>query len=244
VGASSLVVMRCVISRVGLTEGRRSHNGGRGGVFSSCTPTALGMVLQCPGWRRGSEDGRTRQMVTEEMCLTGPTSRRHSGRARDRHRPLFEGSVVLFRGCGARAVREWVAQCHRADTDLTAQCRTVAGMASPGGLAKRRRDMIHMRVRGTAWRGFIFDFGVCMCQNINAPVGSGCGSGEPMRVSSEAGSRSRGCLALERGGVSPEGASSPRARRSFISAVLYPSSETESHPRGAGADRSGGPPRP
>jgi hypothetical protein len=29
---------------------------------------------------------------------------------------------------------EWVAQCHGADTGLTAQCRVVAGMASPGGV--------------------------------------------------------------------------------------------------------------
>jgi hypothetical protein len=62
-----------------------------------------------------------------------------------------------------------------------------------------------------------------------------------MGASSEAESRSRGCLALERGGVSPEGAPSPRARRSFISAVLYPSSEMVFRPRGAGADCSGGP---
>jgi hypothetical protein len=53
-----------------------------------------------------------------------------------------------------------------------------------------------------------------------------------MGASSKAESRSTGCLALERGGVPPEGAPSPRARRSFISAVLYPSSETEFRPRG------------
>jgi hypothetical protein len=44
-----------------------------------------------------------------------------------------------------RAVREWAAQCHRADIGLTAQCGTVAGMASPGGLAKQRRDIIPSR---------------------------------------------------------------------------------------------------
>jgi hypothetical protein len=66
-------------------------------------------------------------------------------------RTPFEGSAVLFRGCGARAVLEWVAQCHGADTGLTAQYRTVAGMASPGGLAEQRRDMIPRRVRGVAW---------------------------------------------------------------------------------------------
>jgi hypothetical protein len=45
---------------------------------------------------------------------------------------------------------------------------------------------------------------------------------------------------LERGGASPEGASSPRARRSFVSAVLWSSSEAEFRPRVAGADCSGG----
>jgi hypothetical protein len=74
----------CVILRVGLTEGRRSHSGGHGGVLSSRTPTALGMMLQCPGWRRGSGDGRIGLMMTEETYLTGPTSWRRCGRARDK----------------------------------------------------------------------------------------------------------------------------------------------------------------
>jgi hypothetical protein len=133
-----------------------------------------------------------------------------------------------------RAVREWVAQCCGADTGFTTQCHTVARMASPGGLAKQRRDMIPRRVRGTTWHGFVFDLGACMCQNIKCSGrGSGCGSGEPVRASSEAESRSRGCLALERGGVSLEGVSSPRVR-----------SEMEFRPRGAGTDCSGGPLRP
>jgi hypothetical protein len=50
--------------------------------------------------------------------------------------------------------------------------------------------------------------------------------------------------ALERGGTSLEGASSPRARRSFVSAVLCPSSEAEFRPRVAGAVGSGGSLRP
>jgi hypothetical protein len=41
----------------------------------------------------------------------------------------------------------------------------------------------------------------------------------------------RGCSTLERGGTSPEGATGPRARRSFVSAVLRPSSEAEFRPR-------------
>jgi hypothetical protein len=56
-------------------------------------------------------------------------------------RPPFEGSAVLFRGCGTPAVRVWVAQCQGTDTGLDAQCHTVAGMASSGVLAEQRRDM-------------------------------------------------------------------------------------------------------
>jgi hypothetical protein len=40
------------------------HSSGRGGVLSPRTPTASGMALQCLGWRRGGEDGRTGPMVT------------------------------------------------------------------------------------------------------------------------------------------------------------------------------------
>jgi hypothetical protein len=125
-------------------------------------------------------------------------------------------------------VREWVAQCHGADTGLTAQCRIVAGMASQGGLAERRRDMILRRVRGTAWRRFVFDLGAYMCQNIKCSgQGSRCGSGEPMRASSEAES-------------SLEGVSGPRARRSLTRGAVQPSSVAKSHPRGRPALERGG----
>jgi hypothetical protein len=137
-------------SRVRLTGGRKAHNSRRGGVLSSRTPTTSGMVLQRLGWRRAGGDGCTGPMVMEETCLTGPMSRHRLGRARDMCPSSFEGSAVLFRGCGAWAVQEWVTQCQGADTGLTAQCRTVVGMASPGGLAEHHRDMIPRRVRGVA----------------------------------------------------------------------------------------------
>jgi hypothetical protein len=157
-----------------------------------------------------------------------------------------------------RAVREWAAQCHRVDTGLTAQCRTVEGMASSGGLAEQRRDMIPTRVRGTAWRGFVFDLGACVCQNIKSSGrGAGVGAASPreprarwslarggVRPSSEAESRPRGRLALERGRIPPEGAFSPRVRRSLVSTALRPSSKTELRSRGAGVDCSGGMLRP
>jgi hypothetical protein len=76
--------------------------------------------------------------------------------------------------------------------------------------------MILRRVEGTTWRGFVFDLGACMCQYIKCSgQGSRYGGGEPVRASCELETRSRGCLALERGGTSPEGATSPRARRNL-----------------------------
>jgi hypothetical protein len=177
--------------------------------------------------------------------------------------PTFEGSAVLFRGCGASTVQEWEAQCQRVHTVLAAQCRTVAGMALPGELAEQRWDMIPRCVRGTARRGFVFHPGACRCQSIKCPCrGSRYGSGEPVRTTSEAESHPRGDwpsskaephprgrLALERGGTSPEGATSPRARRRFASAVLCPSSVAEFRSRvvgptvwwAAGATRAAGP---
>jgi hypothetical protein len=54
-------------------------------------------------------------------------------------------------------------------------------------------------------------------------------------ASSEVEFRPRARPALDRGGVSPEGASSPRAKRSFGVAAPGPSSEAEFRLRGAGA---------
>jgi hypothetical protein len=45
---------------------------------------------------------------------------------------------------------------------------------------------------------------------------------------------------LERGGVSPEGASSPRARRCFARGGVQPSSEAEFRRYGAGPLKRGG----
>jgi hypothetical protein len=51
-----------------------------------------------------------------------------------------------LRGCGVLAVREWAAQCHRADTGHVAQFPAVAGMCSPRELAEQRRGVIPRRV--------------------------------------------------------------------------------------------------
>jgi hypothetical protein len=146
--------------------------------------------------------------------------------ARQASVPFLKVPPSSSKGAARGPYESGVAQCYGSDTALTSQCRTVVGMALPGGLAEQHRDMIPKRVRGTTWRGFAFDLGVCMCQKIKC---SGRGSGEPVRASSEAESRSRGCLALERDGVSPEGASSPRARRSLARGGVQPSSEAESY---------------
>jgi hypothetical protein len=77
-------------------------------------------------------------------------------------------------------------------------------MASPGGLAEQRRDMIPGHVRWTVVRGFVSDRGACGCQSIKCPgQGSMYGGGEPMGSSSEAETRPRGRPALERGETSP-----------------------------------------
>jgi hypothetical protein len=218
----------CVISRVGLTEGRRLHSGGRGGVLSPRTPTASGMALQCPGCRYSGGNGCTGPMVTEDTRLTGLTSWCCPGPARNRRPSLFEGSTVPLRGCSVLTVRKWVAQCHGADTGLAAQCHTVAGMASPGGLAEQRRDMIPRRVRGSTWRGFVFDSGTCMCQNIKCSgQGSRYGGGEPVKASSEAETHLRGV-------------SGPRARRNLTRGGVWPSSVEEPHPRGRPTLERGG----
>jgi hypothetical protein len=117
-------------------------------VVTSCRPG----LPQRWGWCYSAQDGG----VAAGMATQGQWRRRRCTSLVQRHgfvpcgreegvRTLFEGSTVLFRGCGVRAVREWTAKCNGADTGLTTQCRTVAGMASPGGLAKQRRDMIPRR---------------------------------------------------------------------------------------------------
>jgi hypothetical protein len=67
------------------------HSSRRGGVLPSRTSTASEMVLQCPGWRHGSGDGRIGLMVMEETRPTGPSSQRGPGKARDRRPSPFRG---------------------------------------------------------------------------------------------------------------------------------------------------------
>jgi hypothetical protein len=174
-------------------------------------------------------------------------------------RPPFEGSAVLFQGCGALTVREWVEQCRGADTGLITQCRIVAGMASPGGLVEQHRDMTPRHVEGTACAR--------RCQSIKCPGrGSRYGGGRRARASSEADltrggvqppseaePHTRGRLALERSGTlpegasspqarrtSPEGTSSPRARQSFVSGAV-PLERSRVSPEGGWANCFGGP---
>jgi hypothetical protein len=179
------------------------------------------------GWRCSARDG----VVMAGVAAQGRWRRRRPALLVRRHgvdsggrgtgvRPPFEGSAVLFRGSGASAVRERVAQCHGVDTGLTAQCPTAAGMASPGGLAEQRRGMIPKRIRGTAC---VDSFaGV---RALNAPVG-GAGTG----AASSWGPRARrtspaGASSPRARRTSPEGASSPQARRNLTRGGVQPSSE-------------------
>jgi hypothetical protein len=66
---------------VPLTWGRTGHSGRRGGVLSPHASTALGMVMQWPGWRRDGGDGRTGPMATEVTAPNGLMSRRRPMRA-------------------------------------------------------------------------------------------------------------------------------------------------------------------
>jgi hypothetical protein len=68
-------------SRVPLMGGRTGHSSRRGDVLSPRVFTALGMVLQCPGWRRDGGDGRTGPMATEVTVPASLTSRRSPGLA-------------------------------------------------------------------------------------------------------------------------------------------------------------------
>jgi hypothetical protein len=204
----------CGDSRVPLTGGRTGHSSGRGDVLSPHGSTAPGMVIQCPGWRRDGEDGRTGPMATE---VTGPavlTSRVVLGKREKGVCSPFEGSAVLFRGCGVPAVREWAAQCHGADTSLAAQRRTVAGMAIPGESVEQRRGVIPRRVRSVAR--------TCRCQSIKwLSRGSGCRGDGPVGASSEV-NFARGVFSPRARRTSPEGALSPRARRTSPEGAVRP----------------------
>jgi hypothetical protein len=89
------------------------------------------------------------------------------------------------------AVREWAAQCHEVDTGLAAQ---LPHRASWWNSAEIR---FPGSVRVLTWRRFSFDPGTSiMSGNLVLPLG-------------EWARGPRALDGLERGGVSPEGASSP-----------------------------------
>jgi hypothetical protein len=123
----------CADSRVQLTEGRTGHSSGRVGILSPRAPTASGMALQCPGWRRDGGDGHTGPMVMEETRSTGLTSRCGPGRAQNRHPSPLRGfcrPLLRVRRAGRTRVG---AQCRGANIGLTAQCRTGrVGGTAPG----------------------------------------------------------------------------------------------------------------
>jgi hypothetical protein len=230
--------------------GRRSNSGKRGGVLSSWTPTASGMVLQCPGWRHRADDEGDVPHWFDITVSSREGTIQASIPFRGFHRPLSRvrrAGRTRVGGTVSRS-RHWphrTVTCSGGD-DLTGRVSGTAPIYDSQAVSEGRHGVDSSLSQAPA-----------LCQNIKCSSReSGCGSCEPARASSEAEAHSRGvqpsseakphprgCPALERGGVSPEGTSSPRARRSLGDMVVYPSSEAEFHPRGAGADRFGGTPR-
>jgi hypothetical protein len=74
-----------------------------------------------------------------EAHSTGLTSRRCPARVWEKCLYLFRGFCVLLQGCGTSVVREQAAQCHGVDTGLTAQRRTVAGVAAQDRRSTKQR---------------------------------------------------------------------------------------------------------
>jgi hypothetical protein len=130
-----------------------------------------GVALQGRGWpHRTDSDG--------DGAPAGLMSRFDPAESRE------EGSRVQpapLRGRGALAVREWVAQCHGADTGLVAQSPTVAGMGFPygvGGTAPGRDSQAR-------------DGAALLCQSIKCPYPR-AGAGALVREPRARRSRSRG----------------------------------------------------
>jgi hypothetical protein len=126
-----------------LTGVHEAHSSRRAGVLSSRPPTVLEMVMQCPGWCWGQRgwSHRTDGDGGDRSRRPDVTASSSCGRGVVVRLP-FEASAVLFRGCGASAIREWVAQCHGVAADHAAQRHIVAGMSSPGELAEQCRGVI------------------------------------------------------------------------------------------------------
>jgi hypothetical protein len=110
------------------------------------------------------------------------------------------------------AVREWAAQCHKVDTGLLAQLRCRSGDGLTRRLAEQHWDRYDSQAVLEDRRGedSPFDPGAHV-----VPEHLMLWSAEWVR-----GPRARG--GHKRGGDSPEGASSPRARRRFRGAAPGP----------------------
>jgi hypothetical protein len=73
-----------------------------------------------------------------------------------------------------------VGQFHGAHTGLTAQCRIVAGMASPEGLAEQRRDTIPSVPEGRHGVDSPLTWAPACVRTLNAPIGGvGTGAASP-----------------------------------------------------------------
>jgi hypothetical protein len=174
IGASRLVVIRTLASRVRLTGGRWAHSNRRGNVLTPHPPTVLEMVMQCPGWCWDGRDGRTGPMAMEVSGLAGLTSQRSpmwawSSRLsplRGLRRPLSRVWRVSRTGVGSIVSR-----------DCRLPCRTVShsgGDGLTGGVGRTvpgRDSQAHCGVNSSLTRA------PANVSALNAPVG-GAGMGE------------------------------------------------------------------
>jgi hypothetical protein len=93
------------------------------------------------------------------------------------------------------ALQEWAAQCHGADTGLTAQRSTVAGMGSPRELLEQHRGVIPGRVKVVVRSRGVTTLNAHTRGREQVHAGA----------LERGGPRPRGRQALERGGPRPTG---------------------------------------
>jgi hypothetical protein len=188
--------------------------------------TVAGMAAQGQKWRRGHALLAWRHDAVSCGCRVGGCTP-----FRGFHRPLSRGATWGRYGSGRHSVTELTPAFPHSS-------RTAPGMAAQRGLVEQRRDMIPRRCQRADVAGIrVWQERPRRARAFNALVGG-------------VGAASWVWGGLERGGVSPEGASGPRARgrlarggvrplseAEFLRCGAQSSSETEIRPRGTAAVR-------
>jgi hypothetical protein len=145
-------------SRALLTWGRTRRSSRRGGVLSPHASTALGMLVQWPGWRCDGGDGRTGPMVTEVTAPTVLTSRRSPVRAwssrssslRALCRPFLRLRRVGCTGVSGIVPRGCCWLCRTASHSGGDGLAGGVGGAVPGCDSQARRGMVSSLTRAPA----------------------------------------------------------------------------------------------